>query len=395
MDQPSSYELDVVSCFPNDFFDKEVNEPFVQKVMACLSGKSDWRKGDPDAFEPDYFCGSIPFEITLASDHKSRDNFVQRLTRGHYTTPDAEEDAIRFIEERIQRKAEKHYSVPNVHLCVLCVIDLTNWVSDHYGSFLHDALDGRRQDFFSSLITQYINTGVFSRIFIVFPDFHAKWWVYDVVTGIRHYYQITDEEIRNGTEPFVLLKSEFDWIMRKGNDMIDAKKILQFQLAHGLGLDRYSEIMNGDPVSPDFQRAFNGFYRVRRNEAWRQHYYDLFVKAKAGQFTFEQIISELYGLTGNVEASFSSKMLATIDASKPIWDQYVLQNLGLELTGRTQEEKLRNAVTLYNRIVTWYSDYLSTDEAKKNIAEFDRMLPDYTWINDTKKIDCLLWSKRG
>ena len=86
---------------------------------------------------------------------------------------------------------------------------------------------------------------------------------------------------------------------------------------------------------------------IRRNEKWRQHYYDLFAKAKTERFSFEQIITELYRLTGNVEASFSSKMLATIDASKPIWDQYVLQNLGLELMGKTQEEKLQNAVALY------------------------------------------------
>ena len=80
--------------------------------------------------------------------------------------------------------------------------------------------------------------------------------------------------------------------------------------------------------------------------------------------------------------------------SRSIWDQYVLQNLGLELMGKTQEEKLQNAVTLYDQIVTWYSDYLTTDEARENIIEFDRLLPEYTWVSDTKMIDCLLWSKR-
>ena len=176
--------------------------------------------------------------------------------------------------------------------------------------------------------------------------------------------------------------------------MINAKEVLQEQLARGLGLDRYTDIMRGDPASPDFQRAFNGYYRIRRNEEWRRHYYDLFAKAKTEQYSFKQIITELYRLTGNVEASFSSKMLATIDASKPIWDQYVLQNLGFELMGKTQEEKLQNAVALYAQIVNWYTDYLTTDEARKNIREFNRLLPEYAWVNDTKKIDCLLWSKR-
>ena len=129
--------------------------------------------------------------------------------------------------------------------------------------------------------------------------------------------------------------------------MIYAKEVLQAQLARGLGLDRYAEIMRGDPASPDFQRAFNGYYRIRRNEE-----------------------------------------------SKPIWDQYVLQNLGLELMGKTQEEKLQNAVALYAQIVNWYADYLTTDEARKNIDEFDRLLPEYAWVSDTKKIDCLLWCKR-
>ena len=48
--------------------------------------------------------------------------------------------------------------------------------------------------------------------------------------------------------------------------MIDANKVLQDQLARSLGLDRYEEIMQGDPQSSDFQRFFNGYYRIRRNE---------------------------------------------------------------------------------------------------------------------------------
>ena len=88
-------------------------------------------------------------------------------------------------------------------------------------------------------------------------------------------------------------------------------------------------------------------------------------------------------------------MLTTIDYSKPIWDQYVLQNLGLELTGKTQEEKLKNAIILYDEILRWYDEYLQTDEAQKNIQEFNRWLPQYSWVSDVKKIDCLLWSKRG
>ena len=59
--------------------------------------------------------------------------------------------------------------------------------------------------------------------------------------------------------------------------MINAKEVLQAQLARGLGLDRYAEIMHVDPSSLSFQRLFNGYYRVRRNEEWRRYYYRLFI----------------------------------------------------------------------------------------------------------------------
>ena len=176
--------------------------------------------------------------------------------------------------------------------------------------------------------------------------------------------------------------------------LIKASEVLRAQLAHSLGLDSYAQIMCGNPTSPEFQRLFNGYYRVRRDKKWREHYYRLFLNARENRYTFEQIITELFDKTKNVEASFSSKMLATIDASKPVWDQYVLMNLGLELKGKSREEKLQNAIALYKRIEVWYADYLVTSEARENIEVFNFMLPEYSWLSDTKKIDCLLWIKR-
>ena len=106
------------------------------------------------------------------------------------------------------------------------------------------------------------------------------------------------------------------------------------------------------------------------------------------------MIGCLYVETGNIEASFSSKMIATIAPNKPIWDQYVLQNLGLELKGKNSRERVENAILIYDRIETWYRDYLATEEARRNIVEFDRWLPSYSWIPEIKKIDYLLWSRR-
>lgn len=178
-----------------------------------------------------------------------------------------------------------------------------------------------------------------------------------------------------------------------------AEQILEEHFARSLGLDKYEMIMrlaSSTDVShdPGFQRSFNAFYRIRRNAEWRKCYYDLFEQAKAKHYDFADVIRILFEKTGNVEASFSSKMIATIDPDKPIWDQYVIRNLGLELKGKTPQERVENAVKLYGMIEEWFGEYLQTEEARANILVFDSMLPSYTWLSNVKKIDFLLWSKR-
>lgn len=180
---------------------------------------------------------------------------------------------------------------------------------------------------------------------------------------------------------------------------IDPKKILEKRLASSMGLDKYSRIMrdfNKVNVSSDkdFQREFNGFYIVRRNAEWRKIYYDLFEKMKTEDATFSKIITYLFEKTGNIEASFSSKMLATIYPDKPIWDQYVIRNLNLKLAGKTKQETLNNAIKLYSDIENWYQNFLLTDDAKECIAVFNSSLPKYSWVSDLKKVDFFLWSIR-
>lgn len=180
---------------------------------------------------------------------------------------------------------------------------------------------------------------------------------------------------------------------------IDVKGIMQNRLASSLGLDRYKYIMEhvmetDVSADEDFQRIFNGFYIVRRNEEWRNIYYSYFEMIKHQTPTFEDIITYLYEKTGNVEPSFSSKMLATIIPEKPIWDRYVVQNLNIKMSGMSQEEKLKSAIEKYSEMEQWYKVFLSSEDGQKCVVEFEKYLPDYKWIADIKKIDALLWSVR-
>ena len=180
---------------------------------------------------------------------------------------------------------------------------------------------------------------------------------------------------------------------------IDSKKVIEARIAESMGFDKYKQIMEtvrktNVSTDLDFQRIFNAFYRVRRNAEWRKTYYDLFETSKNSTPSFESIIRTMYEATGNIEASFSSKMLATINPEMPIWDRYVVQNLCLEMRGKTKVDQLKCAVDLYDKMISWYENFLQTENGRDCIVEFDRILPGYVWMSDVKKIDFYLWSIR-
>ena len=166
-------------------------------------------------------------------------------------------------------------------------------------------------------------------------------------------------------------------------------------------MERYAYIMRrvyDADVSSDaeFQRTFNAFYRVRRNEAWRKRFYDLFEECKNKEdLSFEYILRSLYSLTGNIEASFSSKMLATLNAQMPIWDSIVLSRLQIKPTTSTDKEmRILDAIEIYKNIAYRYDGFLQADKAQEVLDKFDEAFPEYENFSEIKKIDFLLWGDK-
>ena len=205
----------VVSAFlPKNFLRKTVNEPFIQKTMGVALGRTNWTPGNADNFEPDCFCDGVPFEFTIASNRKKKGNYIQKFCSGTYTSEDMEQDIFQYIRESIQQKLEKQYSVPNVHLCVLCLMDLTHWVLDEYGSVTHDLLDHTRATFFEWIKKQCIDTKKFNNVFVIFPDMAAKWWVWDVLTGYKASVQLSTEDLLSKQYPFWMNNEAYEELLR-------------------------------------------------------------------------------------------------------------------------------------------------------------------------------------
>lgn len=179
---------------------------------------------------------------------------------------------------------------------------------------------------------------------------------------------------------------------------VDGKKAIENALASAYGLPKYIKIMEKLRTSEDltkdsdFQKTFNGFYRVRRNENWRRKFYSIFQECRYNEsVTFEEIFSRVYDSTGRMEASFSSKMLASINPDKPVWDSRILHYLGLKIPDPDRSDRQERIIDIYRRIENAYADYLKTDEAEENIRLFDEWMPAYKEISSVKKIDCLIW----
>lgn len=201
--------FEVFSFLPDNFFNKEVNEEFILLIMKSILGVDKWEKGNPNKNEPDYLFNGYPFEFTLASDkckNKKKDNFINKLRTISYTSENVEDDIICYIEQQIEDKAKKQYFTPNVNLCVLCLVERFDWISDEYGSCTHFLIDHKREQFFANIKSNYIETKIFNDIFIIFPDMTAAWWLWSISSNKKVSLQVTPQMIESEKYPYFIEK---------------------------------------------------------------------------------------------------------------------------------------------------------------------------------------------
>lgn len=167
------------------------------------------------------------------------------------------------------------------------------------------------------------------------------------------------------------------------------------------GLDKYLKIMEclyETDVSKDkeFQRLYNHFYRMRqRKPEFYQIYYDYMEKMKynAERLSFNDVFFYIQKETNHCEASFSSKLLATLNPDKPVWDMFVLENLGVKKIQSSAKNREQKIIEAYQQICQWYDEFMKSEEARLILQTFDEIFPNVN-ITDTKKIDLFLWQHR-
>ena len=164
------------------------------------------------------------------------------------------------------------------------------------------------------------------------------------------------------------------------------------------GLDQYLWLQDhrdsGDILTdPLYRRRFNGFYRVRRATEWQDKFYRLLQGKMAQPVTFGQVLRALHRATGRYEASFASKLVATIRPDMPVIDSVVLKNLGLSLPRRDAPDRLARLDQLHETLASSFRTFLRTETGRYLVKRFREEYPDAR-ISKVKMVDLVLWQTR-
>lgn len=179
-------------------------------------------------------------------------------------------------------------------------------------------------------------------------------------------------------------------------DFMKLKAILDNQ-AMAAGLEKYHYLMNrlretNVSIDSEYQRTFREFYRMRAyySEVFAWRYFSLLEQVKnGGPMSFDTAFHRVHQLNGTYEMSFSSKLVHTLDPSRPIWDDTVaIRHFGFKSPAvrRNREEACCRRYRAYEEK---YLAYMDTQDGRALIRFFDGKYPD-NGISDVKKLDFIL-----
>ncbi len=186
----------------------------------------------------------------------------------------------------------------------------------------------------------------------------------------------------------------------------DPTEIMMRSLEDSCGLTAYARTLTLRELDitqcEEYQKNYTSYYRVRRDAQWLQSYYSYMEASKnSGSIDFETILRYLAtiphktrnGMQTSVEASFASKMLATINPDYPIWDSQVVKAMGIKLAPRKSREALIKAyIEAYTQLTAEIKAFLATAEGQECIKIFDDRFPNYKHVSPMKKMDYYLWN---
>jgi hypothetical protein len=146
-------------------------------------------------------------------------------------------------------------------------------------------------------------------------------------------------------------------------------------------------------TDPELRRSYNGFYRVRRGQPWQSIYFNVMHQAQINTYGFSQVLRALHQSTGRYEASFASKLVATLDTTQPVIDSVVLKNLGCKLAAANTPNRMQAIESLHRDLQQNVQSFLALIEGQILVSAFKAAYPAFS-ISEEKMVDLVLWQMR-
>jgi Fe2+ transport system protein B len=147
-----------------------------------------------------------------------------------------------------------------------------------------------------------------------------------------------------------------------------------------------------------FQFAFRSYYRMDGaglSDELKHRFFELMAKK---QTNLETILSELHKIPtlkgkNTMQFSFATKLMHTIDNSKPIFDSKIAHVTKIRPKASDEDTKIRSCVEAYESLEKLYETLDKDPKIKGVISKFrSRFSVDEKNVSDTKVLDFLLWS---
>ena len=191
-------EVNVELNIPPHFFDsaneknnfESVSERIAKQILTTILGIENIRRGDAEAFEPDYVSGDVGYEVTFAIENSLIPQ-LKGVRPLNTSNRNIEHELIKDITNAVDRKAAKKYSCPT-SVVVISIETLITW----YTSFKSEENDfetrilksiyekgylKNRNEFFKHLADEYIEKGIFKDIYILQPTHTGEFALYDIL----------------------------------------------------------------------------------------------------------------------------------------------------------------------------------------------------------------------
>lgn len=176
-----------------------------------------------------------------------------------------------------------------------------------------------------------------------------------------------------------------DEISKKRNKIFENKEMIK-------EIEDYcyikKEFERGNVNESLFQSRFKSFYRLGRSRPSKEFLAEYFNLMSDGQKDLK-IILEKISKNGKIQFSFATKLMHTIDNSKPIWDKNVARVTGIEMNGKYE---IQCCQCRYSQLEDLSRKLLKNDRMAKFILEFKDNFKGSKEISDAKALDFILWA---